>query len=109
MKKIEEKMIQAIINGKNFKQSNTEVKVFDKHIDVLLHGNRIAHIDTTKKPYKMTVDNCGWYSVTTKSRLNALGCRIVQHNWCWYNKVEEDVFTDFMNGQQVDFLGGKIF
>ena len=89
MRKIEEKMIQAIINGKNFRQGNTEVKVFDKHIDVLLHGNLIAQIDTTKKPYVMKVDNCGWYSVTTKSRLNALGCRIVQRNWHWYNKDKE--------------------
>ena len=109
MRKIEEKMVNAIMNGKNFRQANTEVKVFDKHTNVLLHGNLIAQIDTTKNPYIMKVDHCGWDSVTTKSRLNALGCRIIQHNWHWYNEDKEGFYTDFMNGQQVEFLDGKIF
>ena len=104
MRKIEEKMIQAIINGKNFKQSNTEVKIFDKYINVLLHDNRIARIDTTKSIYTMQVSSCGWYSVTTKSRLNALGCNIVQRNWKWYNLEGDGVLSDFQDGQQVEFL-----
>ena len=102
-------MIQAIINRKNFRQANTEVKVFDKHIDVLLHGNLISQIDTTTNPYVMKVDNCGWLSVTTKSRLNALGCRIVQRNWHWFNEDKNGVLSDFVNGQTVEFLDGKIF
>ena len=109
MRKIEEKMVNAIMNGKNFRQSNTEVKVFDKYIDVLLHGNLIARIDTTTNPYVMKVDNCGWYSVTTKSRLNALGCNIVQRDWDWYNIDKDGVLSDFKDGQQVEFLDGKIF
>lgn len=94
MRVIERHMIQAINLRKDWRSANTEVRtvVFphaDAQIDrisVYLHGNKIAEIT----PESITINNCGWQSPTTKSRLNAifyglnLNARISQKNHQWY-------------------------
>ena len=72
MRKIEREMIQAIIDQRNWSSSNTTVK-YDKDSglsQVFLHGHNIAeygHGDMS-----LAVNNCGYETNTTKSRLNVL-------------------------------------
>lgn len=69
MREIEKMMVNAVENKQNFKRSNTEVKNINGSVFVALHGNLIfASIDGKKY-----FSNAGWNTVTTASRLRALG------------------------------------
>ena len=90
MRVCEAKMIAAIKSGKSAVcGSNTRV-VFNGHVaSVYLHGNVIAEVSVGYQTVCVCRDDCGWRTVTTKSRLNALadafGCeRIYQHDHVWY-------------------------
>lgn len=103
MRIIEKKMNAAILKSENWKSANTEV-TYSPERDasyVYLHGNHIATIgDTFLELY-----TCGYETVTTKSRLNAIlqehgnGARIVQQNFQWF-------VVD--NGQKVPFTEGMV-
>ena len=92
MRKIEREMIQAIIDGRNWKKANTEVEAHpsgNNEMRVFLHGNNIA----SYKDGTLYINHCGWKTNTTKSRLNALisfvqgGLSgIYQKNFEWYMK-----------------------
>ena len=106
MRTIEARMIQAIRtglsnshhDGRILKSGNMEVEqkhhgtghTFDyyREIEVRLHGNLIAVIEPDMM--RIRLSDCGYKTVTTKSRLNALlgafvpGERIGQVNFCWY-------------------------
>lgn len=81
MRKIEAAMLDAIRYGKNWKNSNTEVKIIHHSIyhtpsylhevQVLLFGNIIARFYDHDK-HTVTLDPCGWHTLTTKSRMNAI-------------------------------------
>lgn len=71
MREIEKMATHAMLNRESFRKSNTEV-VYDKYTKtstVYLHGNPIF----TWKPdtCEWSVDDCGWTSSTTRSRVNA--------------------------------------
>lgn len=71
MREIEKKMINAVNNKYNFRLSNTEVRIINNNVYVALHGNLIfAQIDGIKY-----YSNSGWNTVTTGSRLRALGAQ----------------------------------
>ena len=88
MRKIEAQMNAAIAGQRNWSKDNTRVEV-NKHGDtfVYLHGHNIA---TISKWGDIRLSSCGWETVTTKSRLNAiLDCfvhniGIYQRDWQWY-------------------------
>ena len=88
MRKIEEQMNHAIRHRKNWAGSNTTVRSFKESVEVYLHGNHIASLDTAT--HELTLKDGGWQSNTTKSRLNALldefvpSMRIFQNDWTWY-------------------------
>lgn len=84
MKKISMDAAQALLVGKKFKRGNTEVRVLPNVSVLLLHGNEIAY--RYNDPERtLSVTNAGWFSVTTKERLNAIdGVSINQKNWLWY-------------------------
>ena len=78
MRKIEREMIQAIIDRRNFSKANTRVVLHAgdpskgedrKDMRVYLHGNWIAEYT---QDGQLNINHCGWKTVTTKSRLNAL-------------------------------------
>jgi hypothetical protein len=85
MRKIEEQMIEAVKTNKNWRGGNTEVHVMwdspcKTRTNIYLHGNHIAviHQDTSHGsepweaiPIRPTFRN--WPTVTTRSRLRALG------------------------------------
>ena len=96
MKVIEKKMLRAIANGKNFTLANTEVefsKLVNGNFTVYLFGNRIANGNIRTK--KVNIYNCGFFTNTTKSRLNALiTTQIRQKQFRWY--VGECEFVEGM-------------
>ena len=105
MRKIERAMNFAISNKGNWSSSNTQVTFNDSTncSSVFLHGHQIATVDHSTNAVK--VSSCGWQTVTTKSRLNAIlsevkyGCSVFQKQWIWYVSFR---------GQTQDFVDGMI-
>ena len=108
MRKIEMEMNAAIRYRRNFSKANTSVRCFKPNgvttdVDVFLHGNHIASLDTATN--QLTIKDGGWQSVTTKSRLNALldefvpSMGIFQKDWVWY-------LSDRLTGSVVPFISG---
>ena len=108
MRKIEQEMNSAIRYRRNFSKANTSVRCFKTNgittdVDVFLHGNHIASLDTATN--QLTIKDGGWQSVTTKSRLNALldefvpSMGIFQKDWVWY-------LSDRLTGSVVPFISG---
>jgi len=105
MRKIERQMNFAISNKGNWSSSNTQVSFNESTncSNVFLHGHNIATVDHATNAVK--VSSCGWQTVTTKSRLNAIlsevkyGCSVFQKQWNWYVSFR---------GQTQDFMDGMI-
>ena len=90
MRKIEEKMLNALLNGKKFKRNNTQVTkdgsvyLFGNHIADLLFKEKVIDSNTIERvPCGLRIYTvCWWWpTATTASRLNVLtnqfcGCRI---------------------------------
>ena len=94
MRKIETEMNEAIRNGHAWSKDNTCITydpTNNMSAEVFLHGNHIATItDNDLTLYS----GGGWFTNTTKSRLNALiqefcfkGSNIFQKNFNWYVKA----------------------
>jgi len=84
MKVITEKSVQAFMNAKPFKRDNTEVVVLPNVTILKLFGNEIAY--RYNDPERtLSVTNCGWFSKTTKERLNGIpNVSIRQSKGLWY-------------------------
>ena len=89
MRKIEEQMIQAIKDKRNWSSGNTSVCYSADYNTsrVYLHNNLIAIVSDTD----VEVFDGGWQSNTTKSRLNAIcdafciaGEGVFQKNFEWF-------------------------
>lgn len=93
MRKIEQQMLNAIAESRDWKCDNTQVisSVFEHdnteiyRITIILHGSPIA----TLNKRELEFSPCGWCTPTTKSRLNALlhtycNAGIYQKNKRWY-------------------------
>ena len=105
MRKLERQMNFALSNKANWAGSNTQVN-YNSNTNcssVYLHGHQIATLDHHTNALKLS--SCGWQTVTTKSRLNALlsefkyGCKVFQKNFDWYLSTVN---------QTVDFVDGMI-
>ena len=104
MRKIEQQMNRAVVNKNNWSNSNTFVE-YNENTNcstVVLHRTAIAVYDHNTQALKLNTG--GWYSVTTKSRLNAIlqelitGARVFQRDFNWflsYNNLTVD-FNDGM-------------
>ena len=103
MRKIEQQMNRALVNKNNWAGSNTSVSYNDSTncSSVYLHGHQIATLDHVNQALKLS--SCGYQTVTTKSRLNALleevkyGCRVFQKNWDWFVSYNDQV-ASFWDG-----------
>ena len=114
MRKIERQMLQAIVDERShWSKDNTRVEYNgdctdcdEPFFNVYLHGHKIAVY--YPKSITLKVNNCGYETNTTKSRLNALidfvfggvGNGIFQHNWNWY-LVRDGQQSDFPSNQWV--------
>ena len=103
MRKIEKQMNSAIVDGRNWSKDNTRVEVAKDGTFVYLHGHNIATIFNNGD---IRLSSCGWETVTTKSRLNAiLDCfvhniGIYQKDWVWYI-TGRDFNVPFYDGYQI--------
>ena len=87
MRQITKDSINAFLNRKTFTRQNMKVREMNGKFYLKLHGNIIAvlHKDNT-----LQITNCGWFSNTTKERLNGLpNVSIYQKNWDWYLNGKE--------------------
>ena len=106
MRKIERQMIQCIIDEKSMSKANTRVE-YEKNyrFNFYLHGHKIAVY--YPNGMNLHLNNCGYETNTTKSRLNALikhvlggTSGIYQHNFNWFLKKDKDV-VDFPSNEWV--------
>lgn len=115
MRKIEQQMLDAIRDRKDWRSGNTEVQVtFFPHgdrnierINVMLHGNHIAQVTHDL----VTICDCGWQTPTTKSRLNALlhtlcGAGIYQRDHQWYGTAIEETDWEIDPNTRHSFVRG---
>ena len=97
MRKITEESINAFLNKGTLNKQNMNV-FFDRYdykSRMLLHNNCIATYDYQEDI--LSISNCGWFSNTTKERLNALpNVNIRQKDFVWYLNGKE------WNGQKID-------
>ena len=105
MRLIEKQMNFALSNKGNWSKSNTSVS-YNSNTNcssVYLHGHQIATLEHDTKAIKLS--SCGYETVTTKSRLNAIleevkyGCKVFQKNFNWFVSY---------NGQTRNFWDGMI-
>ena len=96
MKSITQDSANAFMNAVRFKKSNMKVDVLENVTILRLHGNAIAYLYNDPKR-TLSITNCGWFSKTTKERLNAIpGVSIKQNNFNWYLNGSE------WNGELID-------
>ena len=110
MRLIEEQMNQAIRNGHAWSKDNTCITydpTNNMSAEVFLHGN---HIATVSDDALTLYSGGGWFTNTTKSRLNALiqefgfkGSNIFQKNFNWYVRAFNTV-TPFVDGISIPIL-----
>ena len=81
MRKIEREMIEALKEHRYFRKSNTTVL---ENV-VILHDNCIFKIEQGT----VIFNSCGWYSATTKSRLNAI------MHWLGMGHIEQKKYKWF--------------
>ena len=96
-------MNMAITHKTDWSSSNTTVS-FNSNTNcssVRLHGHVIATFDHNLKALK--IDSCGYTTVTTKSRLNAIldefkyGCKVFQKQWNWFVSYRDET-ASFWDG-----------
>ena len=107
MRKIERQMLQAIVDDRKYwSKDNTSVEYNgdctdcdEPFFNVYLHGHKIAVY--YPKSITLKVNNCGYATNTTKSRLNTLinfVCDptkngIFQKNWEWFININGDTHS----------------
>ncbi len=84
MRQITEESINAFYNASEFSKSNMTVEVLPNVTILKYHSNPIAYRYNDPKR-TLTITNCGYFTNTTKERLNGLrGVSIVQRNFVWF-------------------------
>tara|TARA_R110002153_G_scaffold5900_6_gene27282 strand:+ start:344 stop:640 length:297 start_codon:yes stop_codon:yes gene_type:complete len=84
MRNITIESISAFLSAKKFKKSNMQVEVLPNVTVLKYQGNEIAYRYNDPKK-TLSITNCGWFSNTTKERLNGLpNVLIQQKNFIWY-------------------------
>lgn len=88
-RKITTDAVNAFMNGENFYRDNTSVSVNSfGDVVLMLHGNQIAQ--KRKIENDLQISNAGWFSTTTKGRLNGLpGVSVCQRKGVWFLNGEE--------------------
>lgn len=84
MRQITNDSISAFMNAKPFNRQNMSVEVLPNVTILKLHNNAIAYKYNDPKE-TLSITNCGWFSNTTKERLNGLpNVNIFQKNFEWF-------------------------
>lgn len=96
MRQITQDSVKAFMNAKTFNRQNMSVEVLPNVTILKLHNNAIAY--RYNDPHNtLSIDSCGWFTPTTKERLNALpNVSIQQKNFVWFLNGKE------WNGNKID-------
>lgn len=87
MRKITQNSVYAFLNNQSFRENNTKVSPSNGKNYLYLHDNIIAIKD---KQTEISITNAGWFSNTTKERLNALpNVSIKQVKGVWFLNGKE--------------------
>ncbi len=107
MSKIIDDSVDAFCEGRKFKRSNMQVEKFGPHINMYQHDNMIAQRDLDKGLYSTRISCAGWYSVTTKARLDALVQRVTQGAWSLSSGIRGEgwVLWSHTHGESLPFRG----
>jgi hypothetical protein len=92
MRIIEKKMAAAFGGGRNFYESNTRVQVDGDTVTVWLYSTPIA--DRNTKTGAVRYSCGGYWTTTTRSRLQALGAPARIQNYRMINTRTGDTFPD---------------
>ena len=94
MRKIEQQMLDAIAQKRNWRSGNTQVTTVNlscggTRSEIYLHGNHIANVwASADNPIPLLAVNrdtlASWPTPTTKSRLRALGANVYTKNHTTY-------------------------
>jgi hypothetical protein len=96
MRKITNEAVSAFMQARSFKKGNMTIEVLPNVTVMHLHGNAIAYLFNDPER-TLTITNRGWFTNTTKERLNALpNVHIYQRNFQWYLNGKE------WNGELID-------
>ena len=88
MKKISKEMADCFQKSIAKKKSNTQVTVGVYYTNLILFDNTIATLDNSSR--EITISNCGYFTQTTKDRLNAIeGVSITQKRGVWHLNGQE--------------------
>tara|TARA_Y100001972_G_C7449800_1_gene230313 strand:+ start:213 stop:542 length:330 start_codon:yes stop_codon:yes gene_type:complete len=96
MRKITQETVNAFFNGYPLSKSNT-LTASGKYY---LHRNLIAYFDNDKN---LIVNNCGWFSNTTKERLNGI------LKYLGYEGIKQKDFVWYLNGEAWNGREATIF
>ena len=110
MRKIERQMLQAIVDERpHWSKDNTRVETYNGVTDVYLHGHKIVSYER-KLNGRLFINNCGYETNTTKSRLNVLidfvfgsdptKYGIFQKNWNWW-LINDGELLDFPSNEWI--------
>lgn len=106
MRKITLESATALKHKKYYKKSN--MFVVGGHYK--LHGHEIVEF----KNNRLFLNNCGYYTNTTKERLNGVlsvfntGLKIIQRDFQWFIVDKNNNITTFINGMDVKLSGGEL-
>jgi len=99
MRKITKESATALLNGEHYKKDN--MLVVGGHYQ--LHGHEIVELANNA----LYLDSCGWFTVTTKERLNGVlsvfntGLKIVQRDFEWFIIDKTNKLTPFYNQMKI--------
>lgn len=84
MKTITKQAVDAFMNAMPMRKANMRIEVRENVTIMYLHENPIAY--RYNDPERtISVQNCGWFTNTTKERLNGIpGVRVNQSKGVWY-------------------------
>lgn len=87
-RKITTEACNAFMSARQFNKDNTSVSIEDDILIMRLHGNNIACREVGSN--SIEVSNAGWFSNTTKERLNGLpGVSVCQKKGVWFLNGKE--------------------
>jgi len=92
MRKITQDSVNAFLNQQKFYKDNTQVEVLPNVTILKLFGNEIAYLYNDPEQ-TLSITNSGWFTNTTKERLNALPNVSIQQ------KTINNVKKWYLNGQ----------
>lgn len=88
MRTITQNSVNAFLNNQSYREGNTKICPSNGKNYLYLHDNIIAIKD--KETDKISICNAGWFSNTTKERLNAIpNVSIKQVKGVWYLNGKE--------------------